>query len=184
MISATERPFCASISLFSSTKLQPIFFASILPSVDLPAPRRPISAMPAKDGRRVRGDAAAGENVFGLRDLARRRLAQEIADHGPVRRGLAVGNQILEMRAHRVRHAAQQHDRDVALAAFELRDIAFGNAGNFCEHFSRHAAQRAHGADTLAELFQKAGFGIAVSVISLVGLLRVNGFRKHNADKD
>ena len=87
MISATDNPFCASISLFNSTKLQPIFFASILPSVDLPAPRRPISAMPANDIRRCADVPLAGEHVLGLRDLARRRLAQEIADHGPVRRG-------------------------------------------------------------------------------------------------
>jgi hypothetical protein len=37
-----------SISLLSSTKLQPISSASNLPRVDLPAPRRPIRAMPAK----------------------------------------------------------------------------------------------------------------------------------------
>src|SRR6266849_10615952 len=66
------------------------------------------------------------------------------------------------MRAHRVRHPAQQHDRDIALAAFELGNVAFGNAGNLCEHFSRHAAQGAHGADTLAELLQKAGLGIGI----------------------
>ena len=66
------------------------------------------------------------------------------------------------MRAHRIRHPAQQHDRDVALAAFELCDIAFGNAGNFGEHLSRHAAKRAHGAHALTELFEKAGFGIGI----------------------
>src|ERR1700704_3391075 len=66
------------------------------------------------------------------------------------------------MRAHRIRYPAQQHDRDVALAAFELRDIAFGNSGDLREHFSRHAAKRAHGADTLAELLEKAAFGIEI----------------------
>src|SRR3979411_3064443 len=115
MTSATDNPFCASISLFSSTKLQPIFFASILPSVDLPAPPRPTRGTPAN-----------------------------------------------EISAHRIRHPAQQHDRDVALAAFELGDITFGNAGDFGEHLSRHPVQRAHGADTLAELLEKAGFGIGI----------------------
>jgi hypothetical protein len=100
------------------------------------------------------------KNVFGLRDLVRRCLAHEIADHGPVRRRFGGGNEIFQMRAHCVRHPAQQHDRDVALAAFELGDIAFGNTGDFCQHLARHAAQRPHGADTLAELFEKAGFGI------------------------
>ena len=76
----------ASISLFSSTKLQPIFFASILPSVDLPAPRRPIRAMPANDIRRCAEAPLARENILGLRDLVRRRLAQEVADDRPVRR--------------------------------------------------------------------------------------------------
>ena len=160
MISATDKPFCASISLLSSTKLQPIFFASILPSVDLPAPRRPISAMPANDVCRCADAPLPDENVLGLRDLVRRGLAQEVAHHRPVRRGLAGGNQVFEMRAHRVRHPAQQHDRDVALAAFELGDIALGNAGDLGQHLARHAAQRAHGADALAELFEKAGFGI------------------------
>ena len=166
MISATDRPFCASISLLSSTKLQPIFFASILPSVDLPAPRRPIRAMPANDICAAPTCAAAGKDVLGLRDLARRRLAQEVADDRPVRRRLGCGNQVFEMRAHRVRDPAQQHDRDVALAAFELRDIALGNAGNFRQHLARHAAQRAHGADALAELFEKVGFGVGISVMS------------------
>ena len=76
--------------------------------------------------------------------------------------GSVGGNQVFEMRAHRVRHPAQQHDRDVALAAFELGDIAFGNAGDLGQHLARHAAQGAHGADTLAELLEKAGFGIEI----------------------
>ena len=79
---------------------------------------------------------------------------------GPVRRRLAVGNEIFEMRAHRLRHAAQQHDRDIAFAALELGDVAFGNAGDFGEHLARHAAQRPRGADPLTELFEEAGFGI------------------------
>jgi hypothetical protein len=64
------------------------------------------------------------------------------------------------MRAHRVRDAAQQHDRDIALAAFELRDVALGNSRHLGEHLPRHAAQRAHGADALPKLFEKEGFGI------------------------
>ena len=76
--------------------------------------------------------------------------------------GSADGNEVFEMRAHRVRDPAQQHDRDVALAAFELGDVAFGNAGDFCQYLARHAAKRAHGADALAELFEKAGFGIGI----------------------
>ncbi len=64
------------------------------------------------------------------------------------------------MRAHRVGDTAEQHDRDIALAAFELRDVALGNPGHPGEHLARHAAQRAHGADALAELFEEAGFRI------------------------
>src|SRR5712672_1736847 len=139
MISATDNPFCASISLFSSTKLQPIFLASILPRVDLPAPRRLVGRY-----------------------------------------------EVFEMRAHCIRYPAQQHDRDVALAAFELGDIAFGDAGDFCEHLSRHAAQRAHGADTLTKLLEKAGFGSGIFghiPWSIFGREWCT-FRKHNADKD
>src|SRR3981189_1887624 len=149
MISATDNPFCASISLFSSTKLQPIFLASILPRADLPAPR---------------GGAAPKtcETVLGRRNLVRGRLPHEVANDRPVRRRLVGRYEVFEMRAHCIRYPAQQHDRDVALAAFELGDIAFGDAGDFCEHLSRHAAQGAHGADTLAELHEKAAFGIGI----------------------
>jgi hypothetical protein len=108
--------------------------------VDLPAPRK---------------------RVLGLRDLGGRCLAQEVADHGPVEGRFGCGNEVFQMRAHRVRHAPQQHDRDIALAAFELRDIALGNSRHFCEHLARHAAQRPHGAHTLAKLLEKAGFGVA-----------------------
>jgi hypothetical protein len=95
-----------------------------------------------------------------LRDLRRRRLAQEIAKHLPVRCRLGRGKQVLEMRAHRVGDAAQQHDRDVALAAFELRDVALRDPRYLGEDLARHAAQRAHGAHALAELFEEAGFGV------------------------
>ena len=66
------------------------------------------------------------------------------------------------MRTHGVRYPAQQHDRDIAFAALELRNIALGNAGDFCEHFTRHAAQRPRGAHALAELFEEFGFGVAL----------------------
>ena len=110
----------------------------------------------------MRARAVAGENVLGLRDLVGGSLAQEIAEHRPVRCGLAVRNEIFEMRAHRVRHTPQQHDRDIAFAAFELGDVALGNAGDFCEHLARHAAQRPRGTHPLAELLEKFGFGVAV----------------------
>ena len=99
--------------------------------------------------------------------------------------GSVAGMQVFEMRAHRVGDPAQQHDRDVALAAFELRDVALGNAGYFREHLSRHAAQRAHGAHALAELFEKAGFGVAVRSCPSFGFAcRCERFRKHNAEED
>ena len=78
----------------------------------------------------------AGKDVLGLCHLMRRCLAQEIADHRPVACCVRIGNEIFEMRAHGVRHPPQQHDRDIAFAAFELRDVALRNAGDFCEHFA------------------------------------------------
>src|SRR5260221_5221089 len=66
------------------------------------------------------------------------------------------------MRPNPVRHPPQQHDRDVALAAFELSNLGFRNPRNLWQLLSRHAAQRAHGADTLAELGKEAGFGIGM----------------------
>ena len=162
MISATDSPFCRLDLLVELDKapadllrqhLAEGGFAGAAQPDQRDAGKRHLCA-PRRRGRR--------DMSLGLRDLARRRLAQEIADHGPVRRRFACGNEVFEMRAHRVRHPAQQHDRDVALAAFELGDIAFGNAGDLCQHLARHAAQRAHGADTLAELLEKAGFGIEI----------------------
>ena len=111
-------------------------------------------------GAAWRQRAAAGEHVLGLRDLARRRLAQEISDHRPIGHRLARGDQVLEMRAHRACDTAQQHDRDIAFAALQLGDVAFGNAGDFCEHLARHAGQAARGAHPLAELFEEVGFRI------------------------
>ena len=73
---------------------------------------------------------------------------------------IAVGNEVLDMCAHRLRHPAQQHDRDIALAALELRNVALGNAADLGKHLARHAAQRPRGADPLTELFEKSGFGI------------------------
>ncbi|MGX1042617.1 hypothetical protein AB7M41_002323 [Bradyrhizobium diazoefficiens] len=124
MISATERPFCCSTSLLSSTKLQPTFFARDLAERGLAGAAQADQRDAAERRAPRRGCAAAGEHVLGLRDLRGRRLAQEIAKHLPVRRRIGAGQQIFEMRAHRVGDAAEQHDRDIALAAFELRDVA------------------------------------------------------------
>jgi hypothetical protein len=45
--------------------------------------------------------------------------------------------------------------------------------------------QRAHGADTLAELFEKAGFGIGIfGHVSCSALAAKARIRKHNAEKD
>ena len=134
----------------------------------------------------MRRRAAACENVLGLRDLAGRRLAQEVADHLPVRCGIGGGNEIFEMRAHRSGDTAEQHDRDVAFAAFELCDVTLGNSGHPGEHLARHAAQRAHGADALAELLEKTGFGIKVFGHIPCRALGCGGrlLRKHNADED
>src|SRR6478672_11894385 len=98
------------------------------------------------------------------------------------------------MRAHRVRDPPQQHDRDVALAAFKLGNVAFGNAGDLGEHLSRHAAKRAHGPNTLAELFEKAGFAISGHGPRLKSarpklfwakwMVQKTPRRKHNTDED
>ena len=114
----------------------------------------------AGEGSAVRGRAMAGERVLCLGDLRGGRLAQEIADHRPVRCGIGGRDQVFQMRAHRVRHAPQQHDGHIALAAFELRNVALRNTGHLCKHLARHAAQRAHRTYALAELVEKAGFGI------------------------
>jgi hypothetical protein len=49
-------------------------------------------------------------------------------------------------------------------------------------HLSRHAAQAAHGADTLTELFKKGGFGIGL--VGHVACVLAEDFRKDNSGCD
>ena len=126
----------------------------------------------------------SGQNLLGVGHLGRSCLAEKIADHGPVGRGIAVRDQVLEVCAHRVRDPAQQHDGDIALAAFELRDVALGNAGYLRQHLARHAAQSAHGADTLAKLFEEGTFGIGMFGHDPAFAVGYRNFWKDNAGED
>ena len=87
---------------------------------------------------------------------ASRRRSRITAQSGAV----AAGYQIFELRAHRVRDPAQKDDGDIALAAFELRDIALRDAGDRRQNFARHAAQRPQ-VRTRGRARQEAGFGCA-----------------------
>ena len=82
----------------------------------------------------------------------------QVADHRPVRRCLRARDQIFDLFVHGRGDAPQQHDGDVAFAAFELRDVALRNPRCLGQHLPRHAAHRPHGADTLPKLFKKLAF--------------------------
>ncbi len=181
MISATDNPFSRSISLFSSTKSQPIFSGEYFAQRGLARAAQPDQRDAGKRRPPRRRRVAAGKQILGPRDLARGGFPKQVADDLPVRGRFGCRNKVLEMRAHRVRYASEQHDGDVAFAAFKLGDVALGNAGNLGEHLARHAAKRPRGADALAELFEKTGFRILV-MIPAVGR-ECGRVRKHNAGK-
>ena len=120
---------------------QPRCCASMRPSVDLPAPRRPTSAMrrarsapPAGATRASIALASSGSSPSGT--CARRSMMAPSA--GGARAGLRqqrrrpAGRALAQWREHA--------DRRIAGAAFDLRQIAFGGLGGLRQLPARHAA--------------------------------------------
>ena len=75
-------------------------------------------------------------------------LREQLALDWPIRPFI---EQLGKRHAHRAGDAAQQHDRAIALAGFELGEIALGHLGMAGQDLARHAAAAAHGAHPLAE---------------------------------
>ncbi len=135
--------------------------ASMRPSVDLPAPRRPTSAM-----RRARSAAEAATVRPSIRSAiadssdggtpARRSRMRVSAAFRPLPRGMSSADRHVE----RVGDVLEDDDRRIALPAFDLREIAFRRAGLFGELAPRDAALGARGAHQCAD---RGGKGVAAS---------------------
>ena len=139
-------PASRSISRSSSTNGTRSSAASALPSVVLPAPRRPTSAT------RLRRDAASSpksrisRNTTSSRRCAgspsrKRRMSRCSTERS---RGV---EQLGQRHVERARDAAQQQHRRVAFARFELREVALRDAGALRDGLARHAAPLARLAD-------------------------------------
>ena len=59
------------------------------------------------------------------------------------------------------RYIAQLESGKGNVSIVLLRRVSNAMGAHLEDHFSRHAAERAHGAHTLAKLLEKAGFGVA-----------------------
>src|SRR5262249_3607546 len=102
--------------------------------------------------RRHRRAERAAEEPPRLGELLRRDALQGLDEEGELARPVRpLAHELRQRQAHRLRHLAQQDDRDVALAALELRQIALRDAGIARQDLPRHAAPRPRLADALAQ---------------------------------
>ena len=120
---------------------QPSSSASRCPSVDLPAPRSPTSAIRRARSADRRLFRARLDQVGDRGKLGQRHAAQEIEDVGH-RGGAAVAarQQFDDRNVERLGDRLEHDDGRVALAAFDLREIALGRAGALRKLPPRHAA--------------------------------------------
>ena len=95
------------------------------------------------------------QEIARLVQVGRRQPFQELFhEHEVERRVGALAHQLGERQADGAGDAAQQHDRDIALADFQLGEIALGDFRVLSQHLARHAALIAQGAHALAEAAQ------------------------------
>ena len=98
--------------------------------------------------------------------------AQVIADDRPIGRCVRARDQILKPRARGHCNPPQKNDRDVALPALELRDVALRHAGCGGENLARHAAHGAqvpHAGTKRGQEFRLGVAGARCRVRGLVG---------------
>ena len=116
--------------------------ASMRPSVDLPAPRKPMSA--TRSSRPFPAGVAPSASATALRARASGGLvaaAQHLADARPftaVQRLLA--HELGDGGAECPREVPEQHDGGVALAGLQVGEMPLGHPGGFGEPFARHCA--------------------------------------------
>jgi hypothetical protein len=117
------QPANFSISPDSSMKGNCRSSASLRPSVDLPPPRRPISAM------------------RGLYDVPAVAALQQLADKQPLgRRGRHVAEQFGQRALQRLGHVEQHQDRRVADAVLQIGQVPLRHVGGNGHLLARHAA--------------------------------------------
>ena len=153
-------PASRSISRSSSTNGQRSSAASASPSVDLPAPRRPTSATALAAQRLVVAEVAHQPEHDVLEAMLGQPL-KEAPDEPVLDRAFAVVEQFGERHAERARDAAQQEDRRIALAGFELREVALGDARLLRQDLAGDAAALAGFAHLAAHFGEEVRVGAA-----------------------
>ena len=149
-------PASRSISRSSSTNGTRSSAASAPPSVVLPAPRRPISATrlrrdaASSPKSRIRRKTTSSSRCAGSRSRKRRisRCSTELS------RGI---EQFGQRHTEGARDAAQQQHRRIALAGFQLREIALGDAGTLGNRLACQAAPLPRLADVPPHRGQELG---------------------------
>jgi hypothetical protein len=141
------QPANFSISRLSSTNGKPRSSASIWPSVDLPAPRRPISATRAGARRIALAPPVPSSSPTATRTRLQRGLVavlQQFADQQPFGRGGGdVADQFGQRALQRTGHLQQHQDRRIADAVFQVGQVALGHVGRQRQRLAGHAAARA-----------------------------------------
>ena len=155
------QPAMRSISRLSSTNGSSSASARRRPSVDLPAPRSPISAM-----RRPRaGSSGAGAEQLADGDAGAAQVgvalaAQRLAQHQPLgRAGRDVADQLGEVAVERAGDLLQDQDRGVADAVFEVGQVPLRHARGLGDRLASQAAARPQEPDALAEGEQEGILG-------------------------
>ena len=123
------------------------------PSVDFPAPRNPISAIRPQSRPSSAGAAkcaSSSARASPSRSGGRRRKSSTIRPNSAGSARLAA-EQPGKRQVERVADPAQQFDREIALPAFELREITLRQTGIARQNPARHAAAGAFLAHPLAE---------------------------------
>ncbi len=125
------------------------------PSVDLPAPRRPIKAMRERRDAESTPPKFFEKKLVGISQLAGRKFLQECS--GLLERrcsGLAIRRQSLNGDAKRMGDLMQPANGDVAATEFDLCQETRGQRGFFRELPKRHSTAYANSTELFAELLQ------------------------------
>ena len=123
-----------------------------------PAERRFAAAAQADQGdaasphRGRRPAEAPAQELACLGDFVRRQAVDQLHHHEALDRAIGtIIDELGQRHAQRLGDAAQQHDRAVAGAPLELRQVALGHVRMLRQRLSRHAAPGAQDAHALAQ---------------------------------
>ena len=172
-------PYSCSTMRSSSMNGTPSFSASILPSVDLPAPRKPTSAIRRPRSARDGALDPPLDRFGNRRQIARRCTPQQIDDAG-VGRGQTAGlrQHFKQRNFQRVGDGAHHQNGRIAGAALDLRQIALRRARLLGELAARHAALGAAEPHHAADLAGEGRVGTAGDIGEFAG---IDGVRHEHA---